>query len=500
MVIRFYPDYDQFRQLAQGDANVVPVYAQVLSDNLTPVTAYARLAGDSSHSFLLESVVGGEKIGRYSFLSADPVLIFDARGEQVQIVDHHGVRRLTSKDPLAELEQILEPYRAAHVPGLPPFLGGIVGYAGYDMVRYYERLESVPEDDRGLPDILFGLYLDMVVFDHVTKTVKVVSNAIIDDDPRRAYELACGRIEKVMDRLAATLSLPMEQIDLDSEPDVPFTSNIKREAFEAAVERCREYIYAGDIFQVVLSQRLNVRTQADPLSIYRALRVINPSPYLFHLKSPQCTLVGASPEVMCAVKDGVVTNRPLAGTRRRGKTDEEDQALEKELLADPKERAEHIMLADLGRNDVGKVCELGSVKLTEVMAIERYSHVMHISSNVQGKLAAGNTAFDALRATLPVGTVSGAPKVRAMQIIDEFEPTKRGPYAGAVGYVDFSGNMDTCIALRTLVLQGENAYIQVGAGIVADSVPANEYQETINKAKGQLKAIEAAEKHLGYRR
>jgi anthranilate synthase component 1 len=362
------------------------------------------------------------------------------------------------------------------------------------MIRYYERLPQTPHDDRSLPDVLFGLYPDMVVFDHVTKTIKVVSNAMIDGDPHAAYLAACDRIEKVIARLDSVGSVAIEPVDIRREPKLPFTSNFpSQSAFEDAVEKCKEYIRAGDIFQVVLSQRLTVETDADPFSIYRALRVINPSPFMFHLKSPQCTLVGASPEIMCRVEDGVVTNRPLAGTRRRGRTEEEDRALEQELLADPKERAEHIMLVDLGRNDVGRVCELGSVKLSDVMAVERYSHVMHISSNVQGRLAAGKTAFDALRATLPVGTVSGAPKVRAMEIIDEFEPTKRGPYAGAVGYVDFSGNMDTCIALRTLVSQGRKAYVQVGAGIVADSVPESEYHETLNKAKGLLKAIETAQ-------
>ncbi|NLX04288.1 MAG: anthranilate synthase component I [Phycisphaerae bacterium] len=491
-----YPEYGEFSRLAQGGVNVVPVFAQVLSDNLTPVSAYARLAAQSSHSFLLESVVGGEKIARYSFLSVDPILVFDARGREVQISEGDRARRLETADPVAELENLLRPYRAVHLPELPRFLGGVVGYAGYDMIRYYERLPQTPHDDRGLPDLLFGLYPDMVVFDHVTKTIKVVSNAMIADDPKRAYIQACGRIERILDRLAAPLPLPLQPVNLDSDPSPRFTSNFKRGDFEAAVDRCKEYIKAGDIFQVVLSQRLTVDTEADPFSIYRALRVINPSPFMFHLKSPQCTLVGASPEIMCRVEDRIVTNRPLAGTRRRGRTEDEDKALETELLADPKERAEHIMLVDLGRNDVGKVCELGSVKLDDVMAVERYSHVMHISSNVQGTLAPDRTAFDALRATLPVGTVSGAPKVRAMEIIDEFEPTKRGPYAGAVGYVDFSGNMDTCIALRTLVLQGRKAYVQVGAGLVADSVPENEYQETINKAKGQLKAIETAEKYL----
>jgi len=385
-----------------------------------------------------------------------------------------------------------------HHPGLPRFLGGLVGYAAYDMVRYYERLPNVPTDDRELPDLAFGLYPDMIVFDHVSKTIKVVSNAHAGEGALTAYRRAADRIERLVDKLGSGSSdLPPAQIDPTTEPRLAFSSNFRREDFERAVEKCKEYIFAGDIFQVVLSQRLAVKTAADPFSIYRALRVVNPSPFMFHLKTPSCTLVGSSPEVMCRVEDGVITNRPLAGTRRRGKTEEEDKALEAELLADPKERAEHIMLVDLGRNDVGRAARLGSVKVTECMKVERYSHVMHISSNVQGELAEGKTAFDALRAALPVGTVSGAPKVRAMEIIDELEPTKRGPYAGAVGYMDFTGNMDTCIALRTLVIKGDTAYIQVGAGLVADSVPASEYQETINKAKGQLMAIEIAEQIVG---
>ncbi len=479
--------------MANGSVNVIPVYCQILSDNLTPVSAYARVAGKSSHSFLLESVVGGEKIARYSFLSCDPLMTFEATGTKVQMTEGKQVKRLESPDPLKEMEEMLSPYKALHHPGLPRFLGGLVGYAAYDMVRYYEKLPQVPMDDRNLPDLAFGLYPDMVVFDHVSKTIKVVSNAFLQSGPHRAYMQACERIEQLIDKLSSHIDLPPAQVQPGGEPKLNFTSNFKREEFEKAVDRCKEYIYAGDIFQVVLSQRLAVKTKADPFNIYRALRVVNPSPFMFHLRTPACTLVGSSPEIMCRVEDGIITNRPLAGTRRRGKTEEEDKALEQDLLADPKERAEHIMLVDLGRNDVGRAAELGSVKVTEIMKVERYSHVMHISSNVQGKLAVGKTTFDALRAALPVGTVSGAPKVRAMQIIDEFEPTKRGPYAGAVGYVDFSGNMDTCIALRTLVVQGDTAYVQVGAGIVADSVPENEYQETISKAKGQLKAIEIAE-------
>jgi anthranilate synthase component 1 len=495
--LKIYPSLEQFKQLTKDKTEgirAIPIYCQILSDNLTPVSAYARVAANSNHSFLLESVVGGEKIARYSFLSCDPILVFESKGSQVQIAELDRVTRTQNNDPLKIMENILAPYHSIHHQGLPRFLGGLVGYASYDMVRYYEKLPQVPKDDRNLPDLAFGLYPDMIVFDHVSKTIKVVSNALVENDPVSAYSSAVKRIEKLVEKLTSHIELPPMEIDVSGDVKIPFTSNFKKEDFKKAVEKCKEYIFAGDIFQVVLSQRLSVKTQADPFNVYRMLRVVNPSPFMFHLKTPGCTLVGSSPEIMCRVEDGVITNRPLAGTRKRGATEEEDKALEKELLADPKERAEHIMLVDLGRNDVGKAAELGSVKVTEMMKVERYSHVMHISSNVQGKLAEGKTAFDALRAALPVGTVSGAPKVRAMEIIDEFEPTKRGPYAGAVGYLDFSGNMDTCIALRTLVFQGDTAYVQVGAGLVADSVPESEYAETINKAKGQLKAIELAEK------
>jgi len=379
-------------------------------------------------------------------------------------------------------------------------------------VRYYENLPNAPYDDRGLPDLLFGIYESMVVFDHVSKTIKVVSHARVDrDGVEGGYEQACRRIEQIVERLARPGTIAAGRIEPGGEPNLPFTSNFEPHQFEHAVEACKEYIRAGDIIQVVLSQRLQLETEAHPFNIYRALRVINPSPFMFYLKSPKVILVGSSPEIMCRVEDGIVTNRPLAGTRRRGRTEEEDQQLERELLSDPKERAEHVMLVDLGRNDVGRVAELGSVKLSDVMTIERYSHVMHICSNVTGKLAAGKTAFDALRAALPVGTVSGAPKIRAMEIIDEFEPTRRGPYAGAVGYIDFAGNMDTCIALRTMVIleppaesdatgrcpRKRRVDIQVGAGIVADSVPRLEYQETINKAKGMLRAVEVAEQGFG---
>lgn len=498
----YYPSFDEFLALSK-QGNTIPVYRQLLADALTPVTAFQRLSrppgfAPAKNAFLLESVVGGERIARYSFAAADPEAVFEARGRDVTIRRPPAEpKELTSDDPLAELQALLADYKPVHLSGLPRFTGGVVGYAGYDMARYYEPLGEGPPDDRDLPDIYFGLYRTMVLFDHVSKTVKVVSNAHVRDDPGKAYTEATEAIEKTIERLREGDGHAVGEVTLEHLPQIPFESNFSREDFERAVDRCKEYIRAGDIFQVVLSQRLAVRAEADAFDIYRALRVVNPSPFMFLLTTPEATLVGSSPEILCRVEDGVVTSRPLAGTRPRGGTDDEDKQLERELLADAKERSEHVMLVDLARNDVGRVAEPGSIKLDDVMTVERYSHVMHIVSNVTGKLAEGKTPFDALRASLPVGTVSGAPKIRAMEIIDEFEPTRRGPYAGAVGYVDFGGNMDTCIALRTMVVTPQKVYIQAGAGVVADSVPAREYDETINKAKALLRAIEVAQAGFG---
>ena len=501
----YYPNFDEFRALS-SQGNTIPVFRQLLADALTPVTAYQRLAepdaaGPGRYSFLLESVVGGERIARYSFVAANPEATFTARRDEIT-VERPGceAERITSHDPLAELSGMLASYQPVHLPNLPRFTGGIVGYAAYDMIRYYEELGEGPQDDRRLPDLSFGLYRTMVIFDHVSKTVKVVSNAHIRDDPGVAYTEAVDAIEDTIWRLrqgGGFRRAGVGEISLVGLPQKPFESNFTRQRFEQMVERCKEYIRAGDIFQVVTSQRLAVTTTARPFDIYRALRVVNPSPFMFVLTTPEVILIGASPEILCRVENGIVTNRPLAGTRPRGATEEQDRQLEADLLADEKERAEHIMLVDLARNDVGRVAEPKSIVLSDVMTIERYSHVMHIVSDVKGRLAEGKTAFDALRAALPVGTVIGAPKIRAMEIIDEFEPTRRGPYGGAVGYVDFSGNMDTCIALRTMVITGGKVYVQVGAGMVADSVPAREYEETLSKAKALLRAIEVAEEGFG---
>ncbi len=497
--MKHLPDPGRFLELASRH-RLVPVYRRLLADGLTPLSAFARIEAGAA-SCLFESVVGGEKIGRYSFLAADPFLRFEARGRQIAIHDESGERCFEADDPLEELHRRMEPFAPARLPELPPFTSGAVGYAAYDAVRYVERLPDVPADDLGLPDVSFAFYDRMIVFDNVTKTLDVVVLARIDDPSAAGIEAAraaaCRRVDETVARLALPAAWPQpDDIDVRGGPPSPAGSTFTRESFTAAVEKAIEYIHAGDIFQVVLSQRFETPFDCPAIELYRTLRVVNPSPFMFLLKTPSVTLVGSSPEIMVRVVDGVVTVRPLAGTRRRGGSPEEDRALAESLLADPKERAEHVMLIDLGRNDVGRIAEIGSVELSDVMCIERYSHVMHLTSNVTGRLAGGRTAFDALRACLPAGTVSGAPKIRAMEIIDELEPRKRGPYAGAVGYVDFGGSMDTCIALRTAVLKDGMAYVQAGAGIVADSVPAAEYEETVNKARGMLVAIELTKRRL----
>jgi anthranilate synthase component 1 len=502
----YYPSLDVVRTLV-GRGRTAPIFRRRLADDLTPVSAFARLAEDADRAFLLESVVGGEHIARYSFVGASPAAVFTARGPLglLEQAGGHATTFASLADPLGALQEVLTGHQAASLPPspgfhLPRFTGGAVGYAAYDTVRYYEHLTAAPADDRRLNDLDFGLYDRLVIFDHVNKTILLGAHLRLDQpDLPAGYARACAGIERLADRLSRPAARPLPDLALEAPPLAGQSSTFSREDFIAAVRRAREYILAGDIFQVVLSQRLRVQTAADPFDIYRALRVVNPSPFMFYLKSPRCILVGASPEILCRVEDSIVTNRPLAGTRHRGATPEEDAALERQLLADPKDRAEHVMLVDLGRNDVGRVAEPGSIRLSDVMAVERYSHVMHLSSNVTGRLAPGRTALDALRACLPVGTVSGAPKVRAMQIIDELEPVRRGPYGGAVGYLDFSGNMDTCIALRTMVVTPGEAVggwivdIQAGAGIVADSDPAAEYEETLNKARALLAAVAVAE-------
>ena len=493
----YSPTFDEFQRLARG-GNVVPVYRQLLADTLTPVSAFQKLdVGD--HGFLLESVTGGERIGRYSLLGAEPPAIIRATRNTVEIVRGDQTKQYQSDDPLRDIEELLAHTHSVAVPGLDGFTGGVVGYLSYDVVRYVENLPDAPPDDRDLPDYYMMACDTLVVFDHVFKTIKVVHNARLHGrSAREAYDEAIEAIDAVVDKLRTPVTMLTDDIPARGDVTSPFESNFERAEYEDVVRRCQEYIKAGDIIQVVPSQRLTVETQADPFDVYRSLRVINPSPYMFYLKLGELTLVGASPEVMVKLEGDKITVRPIAGTRRRGATPEEDEALAAELIADPKERAEHVMLLDLGRNDVGRVSHYGSVEITEEMVIERYSHVMHITSNVVGRLDRERySPFDAIRACVPAGTVSGAPKVRAMQIIDEMEKTRRGPYAGAVGAIDYLGNINTCITLRTIVFQGGKAHVQAGGGIVADSVPALEYEETINKAKALLRAIEVTEQRLG---
>jgi anthranilate synthase component 1 len=511
--MRYRPTYDEFVELAR-EGSVVPVYRQLIGDTLTPVSAFCKIQ-EGDWAFLFESVVGGERLGRYSFVGSGPFLRFEAYDHDVVLhtqapdaAPGAALQRseLTHPDPLRLLEEKLSAYRAPHLPGLPRFCGGAVGYAGYDAVRYVERLPHPPPDDRELPDLCFAFYDRMVLFDHVSKTIAAVAHAHVDPaDLAGCYRRACERVDRLVERLQQGVA-DLQLTDIAPTPipghhtdhDVSFgcASNFTPEAFEAAVLKCKEYIQAGDIFQVVLSQRLQTETRARPFDIYRALRVVNPSPFLFYLKTGPLCLVGSSPEIMARVEGDRLTIRPLAGTRRRGRDEEEDARLAEELMDDPKERAEHIMLVDLGRNDVGRVARYGTVQLSDVLTVERYSHVMHLCSTVTGRLQPGKTAFDALRSCLPAGTLSGAPKVRAMEIIDELEPHRRGPYGGAVGYIDFCGNMDTCIALRTMVLKGQTVYLQAGAGIVYDSVPASEREETMSKARGLLRALEMAETQL----
>jgi anthranilate synthase component 1 len=496
------PDIEEFTRLAQ-EHQLVPVYRRIASDSITPVLAFHRLHellddGPTSSACLFESVIGGEKVGRYSFLAANPTMVVSAYGNRVKVVDGENVEEYPSENPLEDLRNRVQRVSVAHADDLPPFIGGAVGYAGYDVVRYCERLPHAPEDDRELPDLSFAFYDRMIVFDHVTKTVTVIAMADVSaGNIDAAYEAAGAVVERTIREITTGATLEPAEVLLPSDDfSLAHESNFDQPSFEAAVRKCVDYIHAGDIFQVVISQRLAIPIKCRPFEIYRTLRTLNPSPFMFYLRTPETTLVGSSPEIMCRVMGSEVTVRPLAGTRKRGATDAEDQRLAEELLADPKERAEHVMLVDLGRNDVGRVAQFDSVKISDVMSIERYSHVMHITSNVNGILRPGVDAFDALQACLPAGTVSGAPKVRAMEIIDELEPHRRGPYAGAVGYFDFSGNMDTCIALRTIVIQKQTAYLQAGAGIVADSDPTAEYQETLNKARGLLQAIAVTENRL----
>jgi anthranilate synthase component I len=499
----FVPDRAGFLDLARR-GRLAFVYREVVADTDTPVSAYAKL-GRGPYSFLLESVVGGDKWAAYSFVGVRPRAVVRARGTAVEILqpsDDGGFRvslRTTADEPLRFLDEYLAKLTPAVPPGLPRFFGGAVGWLGYDIVRSFERLPSTKPDDLGLPELCFAITDTVVVFDNLRGTVKVVAAVDVGEgDIGRAYDDACARIEAVLDKLArpAPPLRPLEPT-LPGPPPAP-TATVTREAYEAGVRRIQEYILAGDAFQVVYSQRFQVpRGDVDPFDVYRALRVINPSPYMFHLEFPEAVVTGASPEVLVRLDGGEVEVRPIAGTRRRGANVEEDAALEAELRRDPKELAEHTMLIDLGRNDVGRVAAPGTVRLTERMIVERYSHVMHLTSNVRGRGAPGIRPADVVRASFPTGTLSGAPKIRAMEIIEELEPARRGIYGGAIGYVSYTGNMDLAIAIRTLVAKQDTIYVQAGAGIVADSVPADEHTECVNKARAVVSAVEIARRASG---
>ena len=491
---RVKPDRSTFEALA-ARFPIVPVWREVLADAQTPVGAFMRL-DPQPNGFLLESVEGGERWARYSFLGGDAFAVVRASHGRVQVEGHPLVEPEDDEAPFAFVRRLLEKTRAPRIEGLPPFHGGAVGFVGYDCVRELERLPDTPQDDMGLPDLALLLTRTVVVFDHLAQKAFVIVNVPTADDIAAAYDDAQARIEEVVERLATPP--PATALDLELAEDLPeFSSPVSDEEFRKWVETAREHIFAGDIFQVVPSRRFHAPLRGSAFGAYRVLRTLNPSPYMYFLRfggadGDAFEITGSSPEPLVRVTGDLVVARPIAGTRERGTTEEEDLKLEADLLSDEKERAEHVMLVDLARNDLGRVCRYGSVSVDELMVVERYSHVMHLVSNVSGTLAEGVTGFDALTACFPAGTVSGAPKVRAMEIIDSLERTKRGPYAGVVGYVDFSGNLDTCITIRTSVAAGGNAYVQAGAGIVADSVPVMEAEETRRKAEALLRAVAGA--------
>jgi anthranilate synthase component I len=475
----YHPTLDEAKQLAHK-GNLVAVYREVMADLETPVSAYLKVA-QGRYSFLLESVEGGERLARYSFIGTEPYRVLKTGPGQM----HDG-------DPLRLIEEEMSRFKLVPLPGLPPFHGGAVGYLSYDVVRHFERLPTPEHDPLGLPESVFMFSDTMLVFDHLKHVIKVVSHLRLDGDIEAAYRQAVWRIEELVDRLSRPLTrLPENGPPVNGAGRLEH--NIPREDYFLAVEEAREYIIAGDIIQVVPSQRMARKTAADPFNIYRMLRHINPSPYMYYLDLDGFQIVGASPELLVRVENGAVETHPIAGTRPRGKTEEQDIANEADLRADEKERAEHIMLLDLGRNDLGRVCKPGTVKVTQALEVERYSHVMHLVSHVVGELRGDRTAYDALRACFPAGTVSGAPKIRAMEIIAGLERERRGPYAGAVGYVGFEGNLDTCITIRTTVMKDGVAYLQAGGGIVYDSNPEAEWDETLYKAGSVLRAIEQAE-------
>jgi len=496
----YNPSFSEFLRLSKH-GNVIPVYKEINADLDTPVSAFLKIK-KSDYAFLLESVEGQEKIARYSFLGSNPCLVLRSKAKTVKIIrpQQNRIEEFVTEDPLADIKDLMKGFKAVTLKGLPRFCGGLVGFLSYDAVRFFERLPDKNSDDLSVPEAVFMLVDTMLVFDHVNHTIKIVSNIILPKGRKLAapalkkmYSCAGKKIELIHKEIRSCL-IKKDIPEKGKDNVLSVSSNCTKAGFKKMVEKAKGYIRQGDIIQVVLSQRFNLKLIKEPFEIYRDLRSGNPSPYMFFLKLKEAVLIGASPEMLVRCEDGIVQTRPIAGTRPRGATEEEDRKLEKELLADAKENAEHIMLVDLGRNDLGRVCMKGTVRVKEFKSVERYSHVMHIVSEVRGKLERKYDIYDALRACFPAGTVSGSPKIRAMEIIEELENVRRGPYAGCVGYFSFSHNMDTCITIRTIVVKGGSAYVQAGAGIVADSVPAKEYVESVNKAKALMEAIKSKNK------
>jgi anthranilate synthase component 1 len=487
------PTFEKFGEYSK-QGNIIPVYKAVTADLLTPVLAYLKIQAENPHAFLLESIEGGEKIARYSFLGCNPYLTISSRGDSVEIV-RAGERMQRKGQLLDVMRKITERYRPVTLPGLPPFVGGSVGYVSYDAVRWVEAIPQTGEDDLKVDDAMMMFFSTILAFDHARQQILIISNAFIEESAPQLeakYQKAVAEIEALEALLNQPVAIP--PFGKAAKASERIQSNFSKADYLAAVDKAKEHIKAGDIFQAVLSQRFTAEVTCDPFNIYRALRIVNPSPYMFFLKLGEASVIGSSPEMLVRIVNGKAYYRPIAGTRPRGANEDEDALLAEELKADEKEKAEHIMLVDLGRNDLGRVCEFGSVEVLDLMLIEKYSHVMHLVSSLRGDLRKDLDRFDALMACFPAGTVTGAPKVRAMEIIDALEPTRRGVYAGAILYLDFSGNLDSCIAIRTLLVKDGKAFIQAGGGIVADSVPEKEFQETINKSRALVKAVEMAER------
>ncbi|MBE0479318.1 anthranilate synthase component I [Candidatus Aerophobetes bacterium] len=505
----YYPEFAEFEKLCR-QGNLIPIYREILADLETPLSAFMKLQPQEKSSegklqdytYLLESVEKGERLGRYSFLGIDPFMIFESKGKKGRLFSSTGKVEIHNieNDPLQTLKQIMQRFKVVNLPHLPIFSGGAVGYVGYDVVKFWEKISFLDKKDSDFPDLFFIFTKSVVIFDHLDHRIKIISFAFLDEDegsPEKIYQRTTQRIDEIVFRLRSKFSSSLEISSCIPEKR-EIESNFSPESFTKAVEKAKEYIRDGDIFQVVISQEFSRKISSSSLDIYRVLRSLNPSPYMYFLKCGDFSIAGSSPEILVRKEGKEVILRPIAGTRPRGSCEEDDARLTDELLKNDKERAEHIMLVDLGRNDLGRVCDYGTVKVKELFSLEKYSHVMHLVSEVRGTLRDGLDQFDLLRACFPAGTVSGAPKVRAMQIIEELEPCCRGAYGGALGYFSFSGNMDTCIIIRTMIVKGDTAYIQAGAGIVADSIPENEFKETVNKAKALTSAIELTEEGKGW--